>query len=275
MESNNTLPPAGWYPDPNDIKKQRYWNGATWTSETLDLPKPTTSTLPNEEYNNNFYSEELENEKDDIEEFPIKSYIYNPANRLMLFIFAGILIVVVIIIGGLSIGNYVGNAGTESSDSAITNDVLVAEGEASEEPIPEEPIIEEVPLQETGLFYANLACEEIAKLNAPREQRQSTGDEFEDAIGSMVENLNRKTAIREGYSLAINYARAANERDSSYNPLYSSIYKLGINATEWLDYSPNEVLANLTYPYEEISEADSIVSNSCPIFTAEYKLKSN
>ena len=26
-----TLPPAGWYPDPNDPLRQRYWNGEMWT----------------------------------------------------------------------------------------------------------------------------------------------------------------------------------------------------------------------------------------------------
>jgi uncharacterized RDD family membrane protein YckC len=28
------LPPAGWYPDPADETRQRYWNGTQWTMET-------------------------------------------------------------------------------------------------------------------------------------------------------------------------------------------------------------------------------------------------
>jgi thiol:disulfide interchange protein len=25
------MPPAGWYPDPEDASQQRYWDGSTWT----------------------------------------------------------------------------------------------------------------------------------------------------------------------------------------------------------------------------------------------------
>lgn len=28
------LPPAGWYPDPSDETRQRYWDGETWTDHT-------------------------------------------------------------------------------------------------------------------------------------------------------------------------------------------------------------------------------------------------
>ncbi len=27
---------AGWYPDPNDSLRQRYWNGADWTEQTRE-----------------------------------------------------------------------------------------------------------------------------------------------------------------------------------------------------------------------------------------------
>lgn len=27
-------PPAGWYPDPQDASRQRYWNGTAWTEHT-------------------------------------------------------------------------------------------------------------------------------------------------------------------------------------------------------------------------------------------------
>jgi hypothetical protein len=37
-------PPAGWYPDPKDPKRRRYWNGTAWTGHTAPLereaPKP-------------------------------------------------------------------------------------------------------------------------------------------------------------------------------------------------------------------------------------------
>lgn len=29
-------PPAGWYPDPQDANRQRYWNGSAWTEHTAD-----------------------------------------------------------------------------------------------------------------------------------------------------------------------------------------------------------------------------------------------
>lgn len=32
----STLPPANWYPDPNGVKRLRYWDGAQWTDHTAD-----------------------------------------------------------------------------------------------------------------------------------------------------------------------------------------------------------------------------------------------
>jgi hypothetical protein len=29
-------PPAGWYPDPQDANRQRYWDGTAWTEHTAD-----------------------------------------------------------------------------------------------------------------------------------------------------------------------------------------------------------------------------------------------
>lgn len=29
-------PPAGWYPDPQDANRQRYWDGNAWTEHTAD-----------------------------------------------------------------------------------------------------------------------------------------------------------------------------------------------------------------------------------------------
>jgi hypothetical protein len=35
-------PPPGWYPDPNDASRQRYWDGSKWTS----LPPPPSDAAP-------------------------------------------------------------------------------------------------------------------------------------------------------------------------------------------------------------------------------------
>lgn len=32
----SATPPAGWYPDPQDADKQRYWDGSAWTEHTAD-----------------------------------------------------------------------------------------------------------------------------------------------------------------------------------------------------------------------------------------------
>ena len=29
-------PPAGWYPDPQDASRQRYWDGTSWTEHTAE-----------------------------------------------------------------------------------------------------------------------------------------------------------------------------------------------------------------------------------------------
>ena len=33
-----TLPPPGWYPDPNEPMRQRYWNGERWTEDFAPAP---------------------------------------------------------------------------------------------------------------------------------------------------------------------------------------------------------------------------------------------
>jgi hypothetical protein len=40
-----TLPPPGWYPDPNDPMRQRYWNGERWTDDFAPRP-PGYGTPP-------------------------------------------------------------------------------------------------------------------------------------------------------------------------------------------------------------------------------------
>ena len=45
-------PPTGWYPDPADAQRQRYWDGTNWTAETRPLnpepaaPQPIYPTTP-------------------------------------------------------------------------------------------------------------------------------------------------------------------------------------------------------------------------------------
>ena len=34
-----SLPPAGWYPDPSEIGRQRYWNGAEWGFQAPAAPQ--------------------------------------------------------------------------------------------------------------------------------------------------------------------------------------------------------------------------------------------
>ncbi len=35
-ETSQVLPPAGWYPDPADESKIRYWDGERWTEHVAD-----------------------------------------------------------------------------------------------------------------------------------------------------------------------------------------------------------------------------------------------
>lgn len=38
-------PPAGWYPDPQDSSRQRYWDGTSWTEHTAEAnPQAAGST---------------------------------------------------------------------------------------------------------------------------------------------------------------------------------------------------------------------------------------
>lgn len=48
MSDNNNvpseLPPAGWYPDPEDAARRRYWDGAQWTTHAS--PTDAAATVP-------------------------------------------------------------------------------------------------------------------------------------------------------------------------------------------------------------------------------------
>lgn len=35
---------AGWYPDPEQIESQRYWDGHKWTDRRAPLPVPTSTS---------------------------------------------------------------------------------------------------------------------------------------------------------------------------------------------------------------------------------------
>lgn len=39
-----TLPAAGWFPDPQDAQRLRWWDGRTWGSATQPAPRSTSST---------------------------------------------------------------------------------------------------------------------------------------------------------------------------------------------------------------------------------------
>jgi hypothetical protein len=51
MSGDGTSPPAGWYTDPNDPTRERYWEGAVWTTETRGpaAPTPTPPPIPAQE----------------------------------------------------------------------------------------------------------------------------------------------------------------------------------------------------------------------------------
>lgn len=47
--TNPAMPPAGWYPDPADNTRRRYWNGTSWTDQvqpTAPATAPAQSTSP-------------------------------------------------------------------------------------------------------------------------------------------------------------------------------------------------------------------------------------
>lgn len=37
QQETPTLPPAGWYPDPEQAQTQRYWTGSQWTEQRAPL----------------------------------------------------------------------------------------------------------------------------------------------------------------------------------------------------------------------------------------------
>lgn len=39
--SETTQPEAGWYPDPADPARLRWWDGAAWTEDVTDAQAPT------------------------------------------------------------------------------------------------------------------------------------------------------------------------------------------------------------------------------------------
>lgn len=39
-------PPSGWYPDPEDQTRQRYWNGDQWTDHTAPVGQSAAATPP-------------------------------------------------------------------------------------------------------------------------------------------------------------------------------------------------------------------------------------
>lgn len=47
-QQQDDLPPPGWYPDPTDETRQRYWDGTTWTTHTGPLRRTdvTERTAP-------------------------------------------------------------------------------------------------------------------------------------------------------------------------------------------------------------------------------------
>jgi hypothetical protein len=43
----SALPPAGWYPDPEDSARVRYWDGATWAAQQQTVPLDPAPTATN------------------------------------------------------------------------------------------------------------------------------------------------------------------------------------------------------------------------------------
>jgi Protein of unknown function (DUF2510) len=40
MTDQEVKTPAGWYPDPEQVETQRYWDGEKWTDQRAPLAKP-------------------------------------------------------------------------------------------------------------------------------------------------------------------------------------------------------------------------------------------
>jgi hypothetical protein len=49
--------PAGWYPDSNDPRQVRYWDGSTWTEHTAPADQPSTTVAARAAFAVNFYDE--------------------------------------------------------------------------------------------------------------------------------------------------------------------------------------------------------------------------
>lgn len=48
MTDGSSLPPAGWYPDPQDPSRQRWWDGASWSDQTHGGDASITEQGPGE-----------------------------------------------------------------------------------------------------------------------------------------------------------------------------------------------------------------------------------
>ena len=46
MSETNSLPAAGWYPDPADSSRIRWWDGQTWTQHVAVADGGTTPATP-------------------------------------------------------------------------------------------------------------------------------------------------------------------------------------------------------------------------------------
>lgn len=71
-------PPAGWYPDPDDGSRQRYWDGDEWTEDRVDYRATTPGQATG----------------------PVSSA---GGNRRALFIVGGLVVALVLIVGGVAL----------------------------------------------------------------------------------------------------------------------------------------------------------------------------
>lgn len=46
MEEDHDKANAGWYPDPDQPRGQRYWDGEQWTDYKVDYPSPASDNSP-------------------------------------------------------------------------------------------------------------------------------------------------------------------------------------------------------------------------------------